>query len=326
MAMDQTVKQNVRTLVNTFYMTQKLRIQTGNRICRNFASQLGQEDGMPQDELAPEAQEVLTQLKAEYKLLATGLAVRSNLRRQREALATHNGIMTSPYEFSMVRAYVDLESNEEQLGKDIAALIQEHPLWEGFLKGVKGIGPILAAVIVAEFDINKPYVSNFWKYAGLDVAEDGKGRSRRAEHLVTYQYKNKKGEDAERQGITFNMFLRTKLIGVAGPCLLRAGGAYSQVYREYKHRLESHPKYGIMAEEEFKTAVGERLADLKLWSPTKLHRHNMAVRYMVKMFLLDLHVTWRGIEGLPINKSYQEEKLGHEHGGAYGNQHQEHVS
>ena len=96
-----------------------------------------------------------------------------------------------------------------------------------------------------------------------------------------------------KKGITFNPFLKTKLVGVLGSSFLRAGeNVYSTIYRDYKNRLENHPKH---------------------IDKSKGHRHNMAVRYMVKQFLVDLHSAWREIEGYPATLTYQEAKLGHKH-------------
>lgn len=41
---------------------------------------------------------------------------------------------------------------------------------------------------------------------------------------------------------------------------------------------------------------------------------NMAIRYMIKMFLKDLWVAWRTLEGLPVTPDYAEAKLGMKHG------------
>ena len=152
----------------------------------------------------------------------------------------------------------------------------------------------MAGVVVSEIDIAKAkYPSSLWKYAGLDVAEDGAGRSRKSEHLIDVDYVNKKGEPAQRKSLTFNPFLKTKLIGVLASSFLRAGdNKYSQIYRGYKHRLESR---------------------LDLKEESKGRRHNMANRYMIKMFLVDLYLAWRKLEGLPVSPTYDEAKLGHQH-------------
>ena len=46
---------------------------------------------------------------------------------------------------------------------------------------------------------------------------------------------------------------------------------------------------------------------------TKAHRHNAAMRKMIKMWLSHLWLVWRQIEGLDIRAPYVNEKLGHEH-------------
>jgi len=49
------------------------------------------------------------------------------------------------------------------------------------------------------------------------------------------------------------------------------------------------------------------------WGNSQAHRHNAAKRYMVKMFLLELHKRWRKLEGLEVRPPYAEEKLGIKH-------------
>lgn len=55
-------------------------------------------------------------------------------------------------------------------------------------------------------------------------------------------------------------------------------------------------------------------------SSEPLHRKNMAIRYMVKVFLKDLWVAWRTLEGLPVTPDYAEAKLGLKHGGGESNE------
>ena len=121
------------------------------------------------------------------------------------------------------------------------------------------------------------------------MADDGAGRSRRKEHLVDVEYENKEGEMATKKGITFNPFLKTKLIGVLAPSFMKQKGAYKDIYDGYKHRLECSPKHQ---------------------DKSKGHRNHMAMRYMIKMFLIDLHGIWRSIEGYPATEPYHEAKLG----------------
>ena len=46
---------------------------------------------------------------------------------------------------------------------------------------------------------------------------------------------------------------------------------------------------------------------------TEGHRHNAAMRKMIKMFLSALWLVWRQLEGLPITYPYAHERLGHQH-------------
>ena len=120
------------------------------------------------------------------------------------------------------------------------------------------------------------------------------------------KYKDKSGKAAERQSITFNPFLKTKLVGVLGSSFIKQmDSPYRKIYDDYKHRLESHARYGVH-NDEVKDDQGNKVA-------SKGRRHNMATRYMVKMFLIDLYTYWRALEGLPVSKPYGEDKLGKTH-------------
>ena len=152
----------------------------------------------------------------------------------------------------------------------------------------KPLTALMSSVIIGGFDIYKAeYPSSLHAYAGLDVVK-GEGRSRQKHHLVDQTYTDADGETQTKKGISFNPFIKTKLIGVLGPCMIKAQGSYSEVYYNYKTRLESNPAHQ---------------------DKTKGHRHNMAVRYMIKRFLVDLYKEWRTLEGLPVADEYSKAKL-----------------
>lgn len=286
-------KATLKAMVQSFYDAQKIRIETGNRLVANVRVRLGQSPGAQTKDMPDESQDLIKTLVRDYRRIADALTTVTN-REKVKLIEQHPGVLADVFEFDLAAHYVRLLTNEEELGKSIARLVTQFPVWEGFLAGVKGCGPAMAAVIISTLDPhNARHVSSFWKYAGLDVAEDGRGRSRRAEHLVDVIYVNKDGKEDSRKSITFNPFLKTKLVGVLGASFLRVGSPYRSEYDGYKHRLESDPAR----------------ADL-----TKGHRHNMAVRYMIKIFLKDLWVAWRRIEGLPVTPDYAEAKLGLKHG------------
>jgi uncharacterized membrane protein len=139
----------------------------------------------------------------------------------------------------------------------------------------------------------------------------GEGRSKKAHHLVQRTYVNRDGEEKHTRGITYNAFAKTKLMGVLATSFLRSvvpvldengnplrdeNGKkitepchYAKIYYNEKNRLEQM----------------EAHAD-----KTPKHRHNMALRKMIKIFVLDLWVAWRTLEGLEVTEPYEVAILG----------------
>lgn len=278
----------LRAMIRGSYDIQKLRIQIGNRIVANFKASLGQNPSEDENTLDAEGKMILKDIRTHYKKITDGV---KTFPRKKTFKATE--LISSYTELCLVAQYCELEKQEDTLFYRLKYVLEDFPIYNGFLINVKGVGNAMAGVIISEIDITKAtYPSSLWAYAGLDVSQ-GTGRSRKAEHLREYEYIAKDGEVKKKKGITFNPFLKTKLIGVLGSSFLRAGeNKYSAIYYDYKNRLENSDKHK---------------------EKTKGHRHNMAIRYMVKQFLMDLHLEWRKLEGLSISKSYHEEKLGHKH-------------
>ena len=170
---------------------------------------------------------------------------------------------------------------ESVLEKDIAKKVHELPLWSQYLVDVKGCGEMMTAVMVTEFDIVKwENVSKGWSFAGLAPGKDRKVKG---------------------QKCPYNQFLRAKLCGVLGSSFLKCNSPYRTYYDNMKQRLESQG-WGMDS---------KNPTDKK--RPKAGHQHKAATRYMVKMFLKDLYVAWRTIEGLSVREPYQEEYLGHKH-------------
>tara|TARA_Y100000310_G_scaffold249140_1_gene255154 strand:- start:34 stop:900 length:867 start_codon:yes stop_codon:yes gene_type:complete len=285
---------NLKTIVRGAYDIQKNRIQTGNRLVGNFKAKLGQAPSEKEDTIDKEGQQVLLNLRRAHKLLTEGVA-----SFPRQATFKGDEVISDYTELCLVDNYLELEAQEKNHFKRLGHILKDYPIYTEFLDGVRGIGPAMAGVIISEIDITKAeYPSSLHKYAGLDVASDGQGRSRRKEHLEDSEYKDKEGKVQTKKGITFNPFLKTKLIGVLGASFLKQSPdkcKYRQVYDDYKHRLEHMDAHK---------------------EKSKGHRHNMAIRYMIKMFLIDLYNEWRPLEGLPVAPTYIEAKLGKVHGKA----------
>lgn len=282
----------IRPMVRSVYDIQKLRMQVGNRIAGNFRHKLEKNSGQKKEkDLEKESQKILSTLRKDYKRITDAIVSKYGaFKAPTDKNFSGQGVIETKVEFMLVHDYMNLITHEQERFKHLEQALKNIPIWEHYLKDVRGIGAAMAGVIVSELDPYKAtYPSSFVKYAGLDVAKDGRGRGRFKEHLEKSEYLDKDGKQQTKLGITFNPFLKTKLTGVLGGSFLKAGGKYSEIYYEYKNRLENHPVHK---------------------EKTKGHRHNMANRYMIKRFLIDLHVKWRALEGLPVSEEYAVAKLG----------------
>lgn len=324
-----TPQYTLRTIVRGAYDIQKLRIQMGNRIIAQYKAKLGQAPSRPEEELDEESTSILADLRAEFKKLMDGV--------KQVKLATFKALplISTFTEFALLQQYMDLEATEKQHFANLGKILKEFPIFTQFLDTVPGIGPAIAGVIISEIDIHKAkYPSSLWSFAGLSVEADGRGTSKRTEHLHDVAYIDKDGNAATRKGIQFNPFLKTKLMGVLSGSFLKCGMAtkkgpavdkngkpvlkedgtpmlvtlkdekgnsvidrdqcekYALIYVDYRHRLQNRPDWA---------------------DKTKGHMHAAALRYMIKQFLVDLHMTWRRIENLEVTTPYSEGKLGIRH-------------
>jgi hypothetical protein len=225
-------------------------------------------------------------------------------------------LIKNKFDYELVATYDDLLNTEKRMTKLVEVEVKNHPMWDAFFEGVQGCGPLMAAVCLAYFDIDKArHVSSFWRYAGLDVVsicdgedEEGvpqyhmEGNSKR--YTVTREYTDKEGNIKEKKGITYNPVLKTKLCGVLGSSFLKKPGCYyEQIYRDYRARLAQR--------EDLKAEYGTDSKGNKVEiDKNKARRHAMANRYMVKMFVRDLWVTWRKLEGYEVSEPYEVAKLG----------------
>jgi hypothetical protein len=317
-----------RSMVKGFYDAQKLRMQVGLRIVANVKVRMGQLPGKKEAEMDDAALALIDQIRNEYTRITDSLTT-INTRTKVKAIEQGGGIIADIFEYELAGYYVQLLNSETNLEKTITPALKQFPIFTEYLTGVKGCGPLMSAVIISELDPFKANrISGFWKYAGLDVIQiteqrevdeeyegeeevevrldpatgklirfieltKGEGRCRKTHHMIDVDYINKKGKPATRRSITFNPFLKTKLVGVLAGSFLKCKSPYSDIYYGYKARLEARP-------------------DTALY--TLGHRHDMAMRYMIKIFLQDLWLKWRELEGLEITAPYAEAKLGLKHG------------
>jgi len=127
------------------------------------------------------------------------------------------------------------------------------------------------------------------------------------------------------QKLTYNAWLRTKVVGVAADCMIKLGSPWREYYDNYKHRKQhtlmkkcmgcdgtSKAKKGENKGKKCKNCKGT--GKNAPWGESDGHRHRAAIRYMMKKFLAAFWCEWRAAENLEVRAPYAEAVLGRVHG------------
>lgn len=287
-------------------------------------------------------------------------------------------IILHEYDIERLESQKDALLVAEKLAlKDVELCLDRIPFYQQVLsdkKLYKGIGPTMAGVILSSFDIAKEdTVSKMWAFAGLRpldckrckhchaiVEEDEDAKALLYLHpkidkikcvtkgrtlSIDDVYSSGKAQRPQKGvKLNFNKWLRTKLVGVLGPVILKMStykcvickAAVKNVKDKgqptefYVHRedsvsvdrcalLTSQMRQDQLFREDapfrkFYDHYKKRKEEAK-WGMNDGHRHNAAIRFMIKQLLLDIHTKWRRFEGLSVRPSYQEQYLGHTHVG-----------
>lgn len=195
------------------------------------------------------------------------------------------------------------KNTEETISKFLGYYAKNHPVGRWMLS-IKGVGPVIAAGMLAYIDINKAKTAgSIWSYAGWD----GSRKVRTAGQKITWNPKFrvlcwKLGES----------FVKTSC---------REGDIYGHLYQAKKKWYEDKNENGGFAEraaEELKLKnYGKETEAYKAYSQGKLppaHINAMAKRFAVKMFLSHLFEVWYEYEhGEKPPKPFVEQHLGHVH-------------
>jgi hypothetical protein len=288
--------------VRMFYDLQRLRLQTAGRVALPKPPEDPEEAVTVEASKAPEGKDK----KRKIDIHPADQAI-LELRAQELLLAEKRALKDVEAHLNTIGFYRDVLTNKTRY---------------------KGIGPTMAGVILAEFDINRlPTVSSMWAYAGLApiaamrcakchrVVENRNGvwehlgnkkkpgtedEPAKVKCVIENVYESGKAmKPTKGEKLRYNAFLRSKLCGVLGGVILKLNPSdadpispWRKCYDDYKHR---------------KATAG--------WGTSDAHRHMAATRYMIKMLLADIWSKWREYEGLPTRPTYFEEKMGHTHGG-----------
>jgi len=169
---------------------------------------------------------------------------------------------------------------ENNIKRALDVYTDENPVGV-WMKSIKGIGPVLAAGLLAHIDIEKaPTVGHIWSFAGLDPTKKwGKGQKR-----------------------PWNARLKT-LCWKIGDCFVKVSNRpddlYGKLYKErkeYEISKNLRGEYAEQAAEILRTKnIGRDTEAYKYYVQGLLppgHIDMRARRYAVKQFLADLHYVW----------------------------------
>ena len=175
--------------------------------------------------------------------------------------------------YSMLKAY------EGRLKDILRRMAQAHPMWDKFLKNVKGFGPLMSAYLFGVVDIAR--MTSPKRLLGITGYRTRDGQIE----------KRRKGQKLDYDPILkYAMFL-------AGDFMVRAKSSYKVVYDEAK----------VMYREKYPEPIPTIAKDgSTYYRYSKSHIHLMARRKMMNRFFIDLYVAWRTEEGLPLSETWEE--------------------
>lgn len=179
---------------------------------------------------------------------------------------------------------------------------QNHPAGE-WLRSVKGIGPVIAAGLLANIDIEKaPTAGHIWSFAGLNPGK-------------TWNKGEKRPWNADLKTLCWK--LGESFVKVSG----HEDAFYGQVYKNRKALELAKNEAGEYAEQAaaklVKFKIDPSTDAYKAYIQGRLppaHIHARAKRYAVKLLLSHLHEVWYELHhGVPAPAPYVFAHLAHAH-------------
>jgi hypothetical protein len=191
---------------------------------------------------------------------------------------------------------------EGEVKKALDAYSGAHPVGV-WAKNQTGVGPVIAAGLLAHFDIHKaPTNGHFWSFAGLDPRQTWKKGQKRPWNAQVKTLCWKIGES----------FVKV---------VKKDSAVYGHLYAERKADEEARNErfeFADQAQRKLDTMnISKNTDAYAYYSIAKLppaHIHERAKRYAVKRFISDLHYVWYMHEfGQEPPQPYPVAHLGHAH-------------
>jgi len=190
---------------------------------------------------------------------------------------------------------------EKHVGGIVAKMVKDEPIYNAWLKHVKGIGPALSAAIITRIGSIDRFesISSLWAYSGLDV-RNGRARQR-----------------CNSKTIDWNTDLKAIIAYKVPSQFVKLPSSFGRkLYDEYKAFYErvhdercptwSDPNAVI-------NKIGTKATVGRKGCSRKGHIHNMTKRKVGKVFLACLWLAWRKLERLPISEPYSTRSPNHSH-------------
>lgn len=175
------------------------------------------------------------------------------------------------------------------------------PIWDAWLRDIKGLGPIGAGWLLCELDMERAETpSKIWQFSGYNPGNvRGKKKVKDADgNFIIVETDTMVRGDKLTSGFVapFNKRFRMALTGVIAAGFLKSQNEYCmRYYYPYKHRLETSDRMVLEI-----PGRGQKPVLVKWRDARKGHRNLAAMRYMMKHFIVDLWREWRQIEGLSV--------------------------
>jgi hypothetical protein len=125
-----------------------------------------------------------------------------------------------------------LKAVEGDALKEVTRLLKGVPIYEQFLKNVRGVGPTLSGVLIAEFNIEPcDTVSKMWAWSGLHTQcfcakcdtlyKEPKHEKHRCPNCGSSKHYHRAARPIKGQKLDYNPWLKAKLLKVLGDCLIK---------------------------------------------------------------------------------------------------------
>ena len=259
-----------------FYASQKERINAFNRIRQVIFRRLeGIELTQKQDKKEEEEK---------YKEKYTDAKLLKYIQENKVKLDKED----QEYVEKLVELLEEARTKENKFKKLMQSYIEQEPIYDKWLKNIKGISTLNTANLLQYFGYceKAKHCSSLWKYAGLHVV-NGK-----APKLSMYG----KGKEVET-GLDYSPKLRMLMYRVGDSFVKQRTPKYRDIYDREKAKQWKLGDY-----DEKKNVM--RNKDVEGSPQSKGHADNRARRKMVKRFLADFYEQCLLIRGIKPDKVY----------------------